>query len=369
MILGAFTGLLAHGGTQRAGRLAAAVLARRAAAEGEFFRALGLNDPPGVHSLETEAGPIQIEGLGGRKDRMARAVAGTAGRARLFYMNHPNLAPLGLIFRSLNRKAPYSVNAHGIDVWEPLPALWRFALRGAARVACPSRYTAQRLSTLQGVAAQRIRVIEWGLETAFLRAAETEHSATSKTGRALTLLAVSRLAKTEQRKGFEASLKAFAALANDFPQARFVFAGDGDGRADLEALASKLGVSERVEFPGAVPDEALYDLYRACDVFVMPSVKEGFGLTYLEAAAFGKPSIGGNDGGAPEVVLDGVTGLLAPWDDANAIGDCLSHLLEDAGLRERLGQAARQRVEKEFTFAQFEERFAKMLNEVLLTHK
>jgi glycosyltransferase involved in cell wall biosynthesis len=361
MILGAFTGLLSNGGVQRAGRLVAGALARRADEDNLAFRFLSLNDPLGTSECQTEAGPVSIEGMGGRKDRMAREIAASAPKTRFFYMIHPNLAPLGLIYRSLNRKAPYIVNTHGIDVWEPLPRLWRFSLGRAQRVACPSRYTAERLVKLQKIPSKRVKVVEWGLEAHFLDAANRRATDRDPSAPPM-LLAVSRLAKTEAKKGFEASLQAFASLSDRFPAARFVLAGDGDAKSDLQALASELGVGDRVEFPGAISDQELYELYRRCDVFVMPSIKEGFGLTYLEAAAFGKPSLGGNDGAAPEVVLDGKTGLTAPWNDPEAIAVCLSRFLEDDDFRRDLGQAARERVLENFSFRHFEKRFNAMID-------
>jgi phosphatidylinositol alpha-1,6-mannosyltransferase len=95
-----------------------------------------------------------------------------------------------------------------------------------------------------------------------------------------------------------------------------------------------------------VPPSQLPELYRACDLFALtsrslPESVEGFGIVYLEAAAFGRPLLAYETGGVSEAVLDGETGLLAPEGDVEALSRALARLMEDATLRQRLGDAGR----------------------------
>jgi glycosyltransferase involved in cell wall biosynthesis len=130
----------------------------------------------------------------------------------------------------------------------------------------------------------------------------------------------------------------------------FVIAGDGDDRSRLEELAEERGLADRVIFKGAVSDEELIDLYKGCDVFLMPSRQEGFGIVFLEAMAFKKPVIGGNHGGTPEVVLHKETGFLVEHGDVDDLARRIATLLDDPELCQRMGEAGRRRVEENYTF-------------------
>jgi rhamnosyl/mannosyltransferase len=112
-----------------------------------------------------------------------------------------------------------------------------------------------------------------------------------------------------------------------------------------------LGVANRVRFWGAVGDDQLPALLTACDVFVLPSItpNEAFGLVQVEAMACGKPVISCSlRSGVPWVNQAGQTGLIVPPADAKALASACRQLLQDEGLRARLGQTGRQRAEREF---------------------
>ncbi|RVT96722.1 glycosyltransferase family 1 protein [Rhodovarius crocodyli] len=159
------------------------------------------------------------------------------------------------------------------------------------------------------------------------------------------------LGRLEPRKGMDMVLRALPGL----PDARYTIIGEGADRPRLEALAAELGVAERVRFAGAVDDTRKAALLSAADIFAMPARREGasvegYGLVYLEAAWFGLPGVAGQEGGAADAVLDGETGLLVDGTDAAAVQAALARLLGDSALRERLGAAARARVENELSW-------------------
>jgi glycosyltransferase involved in cell wall biosynthesis len=140
--------------------------------------------------------------------------------------------------------------------------------------------------------------------------------------------------------------------------------GDGDDRKRLEDLVRENGLSDRVIFTGVVSDEELIGFYKACDVFLMPSRQEGFGIVFLEAMAFEKPVIGGNHGGTPEVIVDNETGFLVEHGDVNSLADRIIRLLLDGELCKRMGQAGRRRVEENYTFDPFRKRLISFLSQV-----
>ena len=134
MILGLFTGLLASGGIERMGRHAAAVLTSIAEKEGSPCSLLSLNDPVGSCSARVEETTFTFRGFGRDKRRFSLHVLRAAARARLVYVAHVNLSPLGLLVRMISRGSPCWVSAYGIEVWEPLPFARRVSLRRATGV-------------------------------------------------------------------------------------------------------------------------------------------------------------------------------------------------------------------------------------------
>jgi len=147
-------------------------------------------------------------------------------------------------------------------------------------------------------------------------------------------------------KGVGVAIEALALARATRPELRLVIAGSGVDRARLEALARDRGVADAVEFLGFVSEEEKTRLLRTTWATLFPSPKEGWGITIMEAAACGTPSIASNSPGLRDSVVDGVTGVLVPHGDAAALA---GRMLEFAGNRtqlEELGRAARAHAER-----------------------
>lgn len=160
---------------------------------------------------------------------------------------------------------------------------------------------------------------------------------------ATIILAVGSLIR---RKGQDILLQALYRLGASC-RAHLLIASDGPERAHLERLTTELGLQAQVHFLGYYRN--LPDLYRACDIVVLASRADAFGLVLAEAGYFSRPVVSTAVGGIPEVIADGSTGLLVPPDDPGALAGALSRLLADPEYRRALGGAARQRVERLFS--------------------
>jgi phosphatidyl-myo-inositol dimannoside synthase len=304
--------------------------------------------------------------------RMAQAqFVGQAVRHGLRYdlilCSHVALAPVAHTLLRLRRR-PYIVIGYGIDVWGELGPRRRTALQRAARVVALSRFTARRVATVHGIPEMRIGVIHPAVDPVLLDAARADTTAPGPRDPVI-LLTVARLSAQERYKGCDTVISAMPSVvaqvqAHGGPAVEYVIAGDGDDLPRLRALAKQHGVGAHVKFVGQAQRSDLPMLYRDSDIYVMPSVTEdrpdgwageGFGIVYIEAAAFGRPVIAGSGGGAPEAVRDRATGYVVDGRDASAVGAAITRLAADYDLRLRLGRAGRQWVDQYFTF----ERFAK----------
>jgi len=151
------------------------------------------------------------------------------------------------------------------------------------------------------------------------------------------------------RKGHEVLLRAFAAVRRAVPDARLRIIGGGKAAyvEKLKKNAVDLGVERAVEFLGEVREPGRF--FGNFRVFALPSRAEAFGLVYGEAAQYGVPAIGTSDGGASEIIEDGVTGFIVAPEDAQALAAALVKLLENPRLAREMGRRARERVARLFT--------------------
>ena len=159
--------------------------------------------------------------------------------------------------------------------------------------------------------------------------------------------------RLELVKGLSYLLEAFASLAPKFRDLRLEISGEGSLRAKLEEDCRGLEVSDSVSFPGW--QENLPQVTAGWDIFVLPSLDEGFGLAALEAMAAGLPVVASNVGGLPELVVDGQTGWLVPAADPDKLADCLKRLIADREMRQAMGAAGRRRAEQDFPLSRMVE--------------
>lgn len=151
-----------------------------------------------------------------------------------------------------------------------------------------------------------------------------------------------------QRKGIEYLLEAAKSVLSKLENARFIIVGEGPRRGYLEQLSKKLGISPNVVFAGRVSFAELPLFYAACDVFVLPSIAEAFGIVVIEAMSTGKPVIGSRVGGIPDMIEDGVNGYLVPSKKPSEIADRVIELLGDPKKAEMMGRQGRRLVKERF---------------------
>jgi len=154
-----------------------------------------------------------------------------------------------------------------------------------------------------------------------------------------TFLYIGRL---RRYKGVEFAIRAVELARRTNPTIRLLVAGSGEDRSRLEALTARLGLREAVEFLGYVPEARKLELLQTVWANVFPSPKEGWGITNVEAAACGTPSLASDSPGLRDSVRDGVTGFLVPHGQPEALAARMVQLAADPGLVERLGGQARR---------------------------
>ncbi|MFN3890324.1 MAG: glycosyltransferase family 4 protein [Beijerinckiaceae bacterium] len=221
---------------------------------------------------------------------------------------------------------------HGTEIWQPLRKPHRLALQKSDLVLTVSRDTFARLSDQIASARYSGAVLANTVRPEFCPGDRA--AARSKFGLhdgVKALLSVSRLDTREGYKGHDRIIRLLPGLRGAGRNVVYLISGLGDDRVRLEALAHEEGVADHVRFLGGVSTPDLPDLYRAADLFVLPSTGEGFGIVYIEAMACGTPALGLRVGGAPDALGDGELGWCVEPDDlAEAVAAALDAPRPDA---------------------------------------
>jgi glycosyltransferase involved in cell wall biosynthesis len=243
------------------------------------------------------------------------------------------------------------------DFGTPMLALERELMRNAHAVRAISHAIRREIENAYAFEFNpaRLQVVPLGMHETDDTPAAAAPASPHRLAPPLTVLFVGRL---EERKGIDVLLAAIPRLLEAQPQLRFRILGDhtlpqpGSPLTYRDAWLArhrKASWLKQVTFEGWVDDASLQAAYRDCDVFVAPSRFESFGLVFLEAMRMGKPVIGCDAGGMPEVVGAGVNGLLPPPGDSEALAEAILRLVESATLRSAMGQAGRVRFLQHFT--------------------
>jgi len=290
-------------------------------------------------------------------------------KEELVVCTHLGLSPVARLAAARSRR-PYVVFIHGVEAWKPLPRRSRWGLAQARQLLFNSDFTRQRFLRFNPWAAGipgLVVPLGLTLQAAVATAAVPSQSRSPD----FTVLIVGRMSKaeyyenfrdpTDLYKGFKQLILAMGELSGQVRGVKLLLAGDGDARPELEQWVAARPERTLVSFLGRVSDEKLEELYRAADVFALPSEGEGFGLVFVEAMAHGLPCVCVQAGAAPEVVRDGVTGLVARPRDVADLADKLTVLAKNAAIRHRLGGAARQRYAVHYTAEAFESRIISAL--------
>jgi colanic acid/amylovoran biosynthesis glycosyltransferase len=242
------------------------------------------------------------------------------------------------------------------------PWSWSFTMHGATEfydviehdlaakatdadaVLCISDYCRSQLMYLTDPPAwERFHVVHCGVDLDAFRPVE-RHPGSGP----LRVLSVGRLSAS---KGFQVLVEAVAELVRRGVDLELTIAGEGPDRRDIEKLVAELGVGDRVRLPGMVPPNEVRGYYDAADVFCLSSFAEGVPVVLMEAMACGLPVVSSAITGVPELVEQGVNGLLVPPARPDLLADALGELT-DPDRRSTLGAAGRSKVRSSYDIAE-----------------
>jgi len=271
-----------------------------------------------------------------RRERFERAVT------LLFYadvLGRP-LARAAGVPRLVTYIQARNTNYSGWQRW-----LVRKTMPLADQVVVCTRFLGEYVVQAEGATVDQIRVIPHGISMNGSKAYKDSQALRSELNIPAGSPLVGSLGRLTRQKGYDVLLEAIAHMAQ--PDVHVLIAGNGEAHADLKAQAERLNLSERVHFAGYRQDAP--DVLHALDVYVQPSRFEGMPNAVLEAMAAGCPIVASGVDGHCELIQDGVNGWLVPPEDSQSLAKALTAALSNLEDARRRGQAARQKVQAEYS--------------------
>jgi len=247
-----------------------------------------------------------------------------------FIFAHVNLAPLATFLKLLNRKCKIIFITHGIEVWKKLPKSVE-KIMNQSKVLTVSNFSKNELLKYNPNLKDIVvfpNCIKLQDTTKILDNPYNENE--------FNILSVTRLTKGEEFKGIDTMIKTLPFLIKCIPNIKYSVIGKGEDTIRLKQIAKDLNVEKYVDFLGFVDDINAY--YQHCDLFSLPSKKEGFGIVYLEAMQYKKPVIGCNFGGSTDVIKNNETGMLSKYNDFEEISKFIIKLYNNKTKNILLGE-------------------------------
>ena len=265
---------------------------------------------------------------------------------------HAHYASGNGLLGALSGFHPYIVSVWGSDVYEFPQKSWihkeilKFNLKHADRILSTSHVMAQETNRYTN---KKIEITPFGVDMAVFKPMKPTISLFKNDD-----IVVGTIKTLEEKYGVEYLIRAFAKVKlklND-DHLKLLIVGDGSLRKKLEALALNLGISESTLFTGKIPwmQVPMYDNLLSISVSVSTVDSESFGVAVIEASACEKPVVVSDVGGLPEVVNDGVTGIIVPKCSIDKTAEAIEKLIVEEDMRLRMGRAGRMRVNKKYNW-------------------
>ncbi len=289
-----------------------------------------------MYDKQRDVGAANYRAFSGAKFRFIWASIWAGLNSETVVLSHINLLLVAKLIHLFQPKKRTVMFAHGIEVWRTLSP-WKVKfLKNHVEVWAVSQFTKQKLIDLHGLNAAQIKVLNnsLGAEAKFSQQFEQPKHLLKRyhlDANKPVIYTLNRLSSTERYKGYDNVIKAIGQLKTEGLHLQYLLAGKAD---DVEyqritALIAAENLTDEVQLIGFVDDEELSAHFLLCDVFIMPSTGEGFGVVFIEAAAQGCKLIGGHVDGSTDALLNGRLGQMVNPQSETEIAAAIKRAIND----------------------------------------
>jgi glycosyltransferase involved in cell wall biosynthesis len=284
----------------------------------------------------------------------------------IIIIGHINLASVGIFIKMLYPQKKVILVAHGIEVWNEFTGISKIFIQKVDLILAVSEFTKKTIIALNPqISSEKVKIFHNTIDPYFNKPINFNKPEYLKArynippGYAV-MLTISRLEKSEKYKGYDTVIESLPAILNINPNIIYLIGGKADKEElkRVEDLIIKNKVTANVKLIGFINDKELNDHYLLSDIFIMPSLKEGFGIVFFEALLCGRKVIAGNVDGSSEALINGKLGLLVNPLNTNEIADAVTKQLQNNNYNHLLAQ---QQVIQYFGFPIFKNNLKQIL--------
>ena len=281
--------------------------------------------------------PAEIfKGFNAAKITFIKDAVAEGKKSEVIILSHINLLVVAWLIKKVNPTAKIILMAHGIEVWKALSSRKKTMLQSCNIIASVSSFTKQKIESLHGISPNKNYVLNNCIDPFLVKPKEKNRDKvlTNRYGikkEDIVLLTLTRLSHKDRYKGYDFVLEALKNIVKKYPTIKYILAGTYEA-AEKKHIDNKIinfGLSNNVVITGFIDEEELPSLFSLADLYVMPSVKEGFGIVFIEAMYYGVPVIAANVDGSTDALLQGKLGLLIPPENPLKIEEAVEKILEN----------------------------------------
>lgn len=257
-------------------------------------------------------------------------------KADTIIISHINLLVVGWIIKLLMPTKKLVLYAHGIEVWGKLNKFRKFMIERCDIIIPVSKFTSQKLIEVNGVVNKKCKVLNNCLDPFLSSGKEIKNSEEIRKKYGfknddIVLFTLTRLSSKERYKGYDKVISALHLLKNKYNNVKYLIAGsyDLEEKNYIDELSNHYGLKDDIIITGFIPDDELVSHFTMADIYVMPSMKEGFGIVFIEAMNYGLPVIAGNKDGSVDALLNGEMGILVNPMNINEIGEAFDKIIQN----------------------------------------
>ena len=310
-----------------------------------------------------------FKGYKGKRITFSLAAIKQGLKADVIILSHVHLLIFARIIKALKPSVRIVLFAHGIEIWNSL-SNWKKQLLNKIEIWAVSRYTGEQIIKQHGSNKTQVKVLNNCLDSYFKLPDLTPKPAALLKKYGITkdqkvLLTICRISSSEQYKGYDSVIECLKQVVQVYPDLVYLLVGKADA-LELERINNLITEGElqnNIILTGFISDQDLASHYQLADVFVMPSKAEGFGLVFIEAAAYGCKVIGGNTDGSRDALMDGELGMLV---EPNNITEIASNIMD--ALRNEMPNARtiQKKCYETFGYEQYREKVFRLLDRQLV---
>jgi phosphatidyl-myo-inositol dimannoside synthase len=326
----------ATGGIEKVCRIAGKALYEMGLRESNNISIYSMHDPQNCAEGNVYFPAEIFKGFGAAKITFIKEAVKVGSKSKVVFISHINLMLVGWLIKKIKPSVKIILMAHGIEVWKPLSSRQKMLLAACDTIVSVSSFTKEKISMLHNIPSSKSVVLNNCIDPFLIKPAIKKRDEAMMQRYGIldddkVLLTLTRLSNKDRYKGYDFILDALRDIVKKYPKVKYILAGsyETEEKKYIEEKIKRFDLNSNIIITGFIAEEELPNLFSMADIYVMPSVKEGFGIVFIEAMYYGVPVIAANVDGSTDALLQGKLGYLIPPENPLKIAEAVEAIFEN----------------------------------------